>query len=212
MKRKINIALCILLLPIIVLTSFFGYFIAERINNKEVSTGKYSASAMIFVNYTTDTHVEEDQNNKMSASAVSPSTTLAENFTIICRYSEDMLSLIPGGYSVSIKPFNETNILSIDVVGANPNICIQTANNLAQKSPEVMAEYYSDGNCTVVNLATDATHIEKTKLKDVLTILFTCIGFLIGVIWYLSMIFIDISYRKKHSIVPDTNTLQEANL
>lgn len=104
----------------------------------------YSSSSMICIKYVNTTD-DGDDDNKMSSGAISASTSLADNCSVIFRYSEQMLDIIPAGYSVSINSVNESNILSITVTGADAQTCADTANAIRNEAPEVFSEYYTGG-------------------------------------------------------------------
>jgi len=144
---------------------------------------KYSASTKIVVNYSSsynNNYPQENQNGdvKMSAGAVSPATTLAENCSIIFRYSTEMLSVIPRGYSVSISPVSESNVLSITVTGGNADICAKTANDVRERAPEVFSKYYSDGKAQALgwDAGAPSKHSSPNETR------YAVIGFIAGLI------------------------------
>ena len=141
---------------------------------------KYTASTMIVVNY--GSNAEEDaaaeSSNKMSAGAVNPATTLANNCSIIFRYSERMLEVVPAGYSVTISPVNESNVLSITVTGGDANKCAKTANDVRARAPEVFKEYYTDGEAKALGYDASApgSHSSPNETR------YAVIGFIVGLI------------------------------
>ena len=169
---KMIVAHIKLVVIVSVVTALCAYIYADNFIPK-----KFSASTRIVVNYTKESLVEEGQ-GKMSASAVSPATTLAENFATICRYSEDMLRLIPGGYGVAILPVSESNVLSITVTGGDAKVCATTANSLRDKAPEVFGEYYSDGKAQPLGFDASAPskHSSPNETR------YALIGFIAGLI------------------------------
>lgn len=138
---------------------------------------KYTASTMIVVNYGSS---EEGAtgSDKMSANAVNPATTLADNCSIIFRYSERMLEVVPGGYSVTISPVNESNVLSITVTGGDAQTCAKTANDVRARAPEVFKEYYTDGEAKALGYDASApgSHSSPNETR------YAVIGFVVGLI------------------------------
>lgn len=138
---------------------------------------KYTASTMIVVNYGSS---EEGAtgSDKMSANAVNPATTLADNCSIIFHYSERMLEVVPGGYSVTISPVNESNVLSITVTGGDAQTCAKTANDVRARAPEVFKEYYTDGEAKALGYDASApgSHSSPNETR------YAVIGFVVGLI------------------------------
>ena len=139
---------------------------------------KYTASTMIVVNYGASSEEGATGSDKMSANAVNPATTLADNCSIIFRYSERMLEVVPSGYVVTISPVNESNVLSITVTGGDAQTCAKTANDVRARAPEVFKEYYKDGEAKA--LGYDATapgaHSSPNETR------YAIIGFVVGLI------------------------------
>lgn len=105
----------------------------------------YSASSMICIKYVTNTDDDDNADNKMNSAEINASTNLANNCSVIFRYSEEMLDIIPAGYSVYISSVEESNILSITVRGSDAQTCADTANALRNAAPKVFSQYYSGG-------------------------------------------------------------------
>ncbi len=109
---------------------------------------KYSANSMICIKF--DGTIRSDgstseNSGQMSAGEITASTNLAANCSVIFRYSEEMLNIIPPGYSVDISSVNESNILAITVTGKDPQVCADTANAMKNAAPEVFSNYYHGG-------------------------------------------------------------------
>ena len=169
---KMIVAHIKLVVIVSVATALCAYIYADHFIPK-----KFSASTMIVVNYGTN-DAAVGGSDKMSASSVSPATTLAENCSIIFRYSEKMLSVIPAGYGVSISPVNESNVLAITVTGGDPVKCAQTANDVRDKAPEVFSDYYNDGEAKALgyNASAPAKHSSPNETR------YAVIGFVAGLI------------------------------
>lgn len=169
---KMIVAHIKLIIIVSVCTALCAYIYADNFIPK-----KYSSTALICVKYGT-ADVTMDTDNKMSAGTVSPSTILAENCSIIFRYSEEMRSVIPPGYGVSIASISESNVLSITVVGGEAVKCAETANAIREKAPEVFDTYYADGE--VIPLGSDAgipsRHSSPNETR------YAFLGFIVGLI------------------------------
>lgn len=140
---KMIIAHIKLVLIVLVVASLGAYIYADNFIPK-----KYSSSSMICIKY--DTNTVDSQNNvsgntQVSSSSITASGTLANNCAVIFSYSEEMRDIIPGGYSVSISPVQESNVLSITVKGSDAQVCADTANAIRNAAPEVFKKYYSGG-------------------------------------------------------------------
>lgn len=188
MNKKASFWLYLLLIPIIVLTSFTGYFIADKINENrgtvsiEVNTSRYSASTMIVVNYTKESLAEGQD---MMSAAGSSALILAENVAIIFSYSDDIQNLIPAGYELSVSPVNESNVFCITISGNDPELCANTANAVRAKTSEVFDMYYSDGEARPLGYEATApqnydTEIIEVDKPEVSYVLFIIIGFVVG--------------------------------
>lgn len=105
---------------------------------------RYSSSSMICIKV--NPGQESGDENKVSSGAINASADLANNCSVIFRYSEEMLDIIPSGYSVSISSVNESNILQISVSGKDGQVCADTANAIRNTATEVFSKYYTGGN------------------------------------------------------------------
>lgn len=105
---------------------------------------RYSSSAMICIKV--NPSQESGDDSKVSSGAISASADLANNCSVIFRYSEEMLNIIPPGYSVSISSVNESNILQISVSGKDGQVCADTANAIRNAAPKVFSKYYTGGD------------------------------------------------------------------
>lgn len=109
---------------------------------------RYSSSSMICIKYTGVQNQEstaDGEDTKVSSGTINASASLAANVSTIFRYSDEMLDIIPPGYSVTISSVNETNVLSITVTGRDGQVCADTANAIRNASPEVFEKYYYGG-------------------------------------------------------------------
>lgn len=161
-----------LIIIVSVCTALCAYIYADNFIPK-----RYSSTSMICVKYGT-ADLTTDTENKMSAGTVSPSTILAENCALIFRYADEMRSVIPAGYSVSISPISESNVLAITVVGGEAVKCAETANAVRDKAPEVFDTYYADGE--VIPLGRDAGIPAKHSSPNETRYAF--LGFIVGLI------------------------------
>lgn len=132
------------LIIIVSLIAFLGaYIYADNFIPK-----KYSATSMICIRYDAASDAQEGTENdgtKMSSGAVTLSTNLANNCSVIFRYSKEIQDIVPAGYTVNIASVNESNILSLTVTGSDAETCAKTANNIANASPVVFSKYYYGG-------------------------------------------------------------------
>lgn len=140
---KMIIAHIKLVLIVLVVASLGAYIYADNFIPK-----KYSSSSMICIKY--DAAVVDSQNGtsgdtRVNSNSIGASGTLADNCAVIFSYSEEMRDIIPGGYSVSIAPVQESNVLSISVKGSDAQVCADTANAIRNAAPEVFKKYYSGG-------------------------------------------------------------------
>lgn len=151
---KMIIAHIKLVVIVSVVVSLGAYVYADNFIPK-----KYSASSMICIKY--DNSATEGQNGssgdiRVSSSSINPSTTLADNCAVIFSYSEEMRDIIPAGYSVSITPVQESNVLSITIKGSDAQTCADTANEVRNAAPEVFKKYYSGGEAVPFGYAASA--------------------------------------------------------
>lgn len=105
---------------------------------------RYSSSSMICIKANSNQDTTDD--SKVSSGTINASADLAVNCSVIFRYSEEMLAIIPGGYSVSISSVNESNVLQITVSGKDGQVCADTANAIRNAAPEVFSKYYTGGD------------------------------------------------------------------
>ena len=89
-----------------------------------------------------------------------------------------MRAVVPSGYSISISPVNESNVLSITVTGLDAATCAETANAVRQQASAVFEQYYDDGE--VVKLGSDAgipgKHSSPNETR------FALLGFVVGLV------------------------------
>ena len=140
---KMIIAHIKLVIIVSVVVSLSAYIYADNFIPK-----KYSSSSMICIKYDATAGVDGQNSSgdiRVSSNSINPSTTLADNCSVIFSYSEEMRDIIPGGYSVSISPVQESNVLSISVKGRDAQVCADTANAIRNAAPEVFKKYYSGG-------------------------------------------------------------------
>lgn len=108
---------------------------------------KYSSTSMIYIKYdaTKADGTSTSEDVKVSSSTITASATLANNVSVIFSRCEEMLDIIPAGYSVSITSINETNALAITVTGSDAQVCADTANAIRNAAPDVFTKYYTGG-------------------------------------------------------------------
>lgn len=107
-----------------------------------VSVDMYSASSRIIVKL--DDGEASDDNFSATGETITDIQNLAENVSVVFKYSQEIQDVIPAGYEIEIESIENSNILEITVTGADPHTCADTANAIAGVSPEVFAKYFSD--------------------------------------------------------------------
>ncbi|MBQ9742824.1 MAG: hypothetical protein IJV88_04010 [Ruminococcus sp.] len=142
---KMIVAHLKLIVIVSVVAALGAYIYADQFIPK-----KYSSSSKICIKYdgtVTDENsvVNSGDGNKQSASQIGASTSLANNCSVIFSECEEMLDIIPGGYSVTITSVSESNVLKITVTGSDGQVCADTANAIRNAAPEVFAKYYTGG-------------------------------------------------------------------
>ncbi len=109
---------------------------------------RYSSSSMICIKYDASSNADgttSSEEIKVSSNTISASTTLAANCTVMFSRCEEMLDIIPAGYSVSISSISDTNFLTITVSGSDAQVCADTANAIRNAAPKVFEKYYTGG-------------------------------------------------------------------
>lgn len=167
-----------LVIIVSVVASLGAYIYADNFIPK-----KYTASSMICIKYdaSKDTEsgvVTSDGTSKLDADTITYSANLADNCSIIFRNCEEMLDIIPPGYSIAITSINETNVLSISVVGSDAQVCADTANAMRNAAPEVFAKYYTGGEAVPFGRAATApgAHTSPDETR------YALFGFIAGLI------------------------------
>lgn len=171
---KMIIAHIKLIIIVSVIAALGAYIYADNFIPK-----RYSSSSMICIKY--DGSLEPNANGedvKVSSGSINPSTTLADNVAVIFTYSVEMRSVIPSGYSISIRPVNESNVLSISVTGRDGQVCADTANAIRNAAPEVFDKYYSGGEAVPFGYAAGVpgTHSSPDETR------YAMLGFIAGLI------------------------------
>lgn len=171
---KMIIAHIKLIIIVSVIAALGAYIYADNFIPK-----RYSSSSMICIKY--DGSLESNANGedvKVSSGSINPSTTLADNVAVIFTYSVEMRSVIPSGYSISIRPVNESNVLSISVTGRDGQVCADTANAIRNAAPEVFDKYYSGGEAVPFGYAAGVpgTHSSPDETR------YAMLGFIAGLI------------------------------
>ena len=207
MKIGFNYLLCVSMVIIIALCGFGGYLLGDNINlnsksqavTYEETTDKYEASAMILIRI-------DDTNNKHSVSAADISdtaTTLVENVKLIFSYSEELIDLIPDGYTLDVKSVNNTSVLKLIVTGDDPVLTAKTVNAIRDKVPEVFSKFFADAEATpwgdhaakgtpvVENVVTEY------KEDDISPVSCAVVGIIIGFAVALTFMIIDTLCRYK---------------
>lgn len=174
---KMIIAHIKLVIIVSVIASLGAYIYADNFIPK-----KYSSSSMICIKYDVSSGVDGQGSGsgdiRVSSNSINPSTTLAVNCSVIFSYSEEMRDIIPGGYSVSISPVQESNVLSIKVTGRDAQVCADTANAIRNAAPEVFKKYYSGGEAVPFGYpaATPGRHSSPDETR------YAVLGFISGLI------------------------------
>ncbi|MBQ2944078.1 MAG: hypothetical protein IJD93_05255 [Ruminococcus sp.] len=131
-----------LIIIVSVIAALGAYIYADNFIPK-----KYSSTSMIFIKYSAADKNDTSQSggdNQVSAGSLSLSANIAENAAVIFSRCEEMLDIIPSGYSVSIASISESNALAITVTGSDAQVCADTANAIRNAAPEVVEKYYYD--------------------------------------------------------------------
>ncbi|MGN0452873.1 MAG: YveK family protein [Ruminococcus sp.] len=154
-----------LIIIISVVAALGAYIYADNFIPK-----KYSASSMICILYTANTQSDasaDDDTSKFASGSINASTDLAAHCSVVFRYSEEMLEIIPAGYSVSISSVSESNILSISVTGQDGQVCADTANAIRNAAPKVFKKYYTGGEAVTFGRPASApsTHSSPNETR-----------------------------------------------
>lgn len=210
MNRKINVFLYLLMSVFVVISGLCGFFIGGYINlsnekYKEIDTGKYKAEAKVVV-----TFASEDAEFSSSEAVVTSATTLADNLSIIFKYSDDIQNLIPSGYEFIIEPVQEANVVSVGVIGEDPTVCATVATDIWSKCPEVVSTYYYGGELRLLGAAPSVpteTIKDIVETNSVSPVLIALIGVLIGVILFVLCVIINEKFIGKiHSAAINNQT------
>ena len=172
---KMIIAHIKLIIIVSVIAALGAYIYADNFIPK-----RYSSSSMICIKIdasATDSS-SGGEDVKVSSGSITPSTTLADNVAVIFTYAVEMRSVIPAGYSVSIRPVSESNVLSISVTGKDGQVCADTANAIRNAAPEVFEKYYYGGEAVPFGYAAGVpgTHSSPDETR------YAMLGFIAGLI------------------------------
>ncbi len=162
-----------LIIIVSVITALGAYIYADNFIPK-----RYSSSSMICIKYYGNNENLTGEDTKVSSGSINPATSLADNCSVIFTYSEEMRAIIPAGYSVSITPVSESNVLSISVTGRDGQVCADTANAIRNSAPEVFDKYYSGGEAVPFGYAASVpgSHSSPDETR------YALLGFIAGLI------------------------------
>ena len=170
---KMIIAHIKLIIIVSVIAALGAYIYADNFIPK-----RYSSSSMICIKYIGTTEGTTGEDTKFSSGTINPSTSLADHCAVIFTYSEEIREIIPGGYTVTIRPVNESNVLSIAVSGRDGQVCADTANAIRNAAPVVFDKYYSGGEAVPFGYAASVPgqHSSPDETR------YALIGFVAGLI------------------------------